>query len=47
VLFSHHDLHNFIANYGYWAIAFFVALESMGIPLPGETMLVLAAGYAG
>ena len=47
MLFSHHDLHNFIANYGYWAVAFFVALESMGIPLPGETILVLAAGYAG
>ena len=47
MLFSHHDLHNFIANYGYWAVACFVALESMGIPLPGETILVLAAGYAG
>ena len=47
MLFSHHDLHSFIANYGYWAVAFFVALESMGLPLPGETILILAAGYAG
>jgi membrane protein DedA with SNARE-associated domain len=45
--FSHHDLHAFIANYGYWAIAFFVALESMGLPLPGETILIIGAGYAG
>lgn len=45
--FSHHDLHGFIANYGYWAIALFVALESMGLPLPGETILIIGAGYAG
>lgn len=46
-LFSHHDLHEFIATYGYWAIALFVGLESMGIPLPGETILIIGAGYAG
>jgi len=45
--FSHHDLHQFIASYGYWAIAFFVAIESMGIPMPGETILIAGAGYAG
>lgn len=45
--FSHHDLHQLIAVYGYWAIAFIVALESMGIPLPGETILIIGAGYAG
>ncbi len=45
--FSHHDLHQFLALYGYWAIAFLVALESMGIPLPGETILIIAAGYVG
>jgi membrane protein DedA with SNARE-associated domain len=46
-LFSHHDLHQFIADYGYWAIALFVGLESMGIPLPGETILIIGAGYIG
>jgi membrane protein YqaA with SNARE-associated domain len=46
-LFSHHDLNAFITSYGYWAIAVIVALESMGLPLPGETMLILGAGYAG
>lgn len=45
--FSHHDLNGFITSYGYWAIAAIVALESMGLPLPGETMLILGAGYAG
>jgi membrane protein DedA with SNARE-associated domain len=39
-------LHQLIATYGYWAVAGIVALESMGIPLPGETMLILAALYA-
>lgn len=36
-----------IATYGYWAVFFVVAGESAGIPLPGETMLVSAAIYAG
>lgn len=35
-----------VATYGYLAIAIIIALESMGIPLPGETVLVLAALYA-
>lgn len=46
-LFSNLDLHQFIADYGYWAIALFVGLESMGLPLPGETILIIGAGYAG
>jgi membrane protein DedA with SNARE-associated domain len=36
-----------LANLGYVAVALFVGLESVGIPLPGETMLVTAAAYAG
>ncbi|WP_036294387.1 DedA family protein [Methylosinus sp. PW1] len=36
-----------LTTYGYWAIFFIVALESAGIPLPGETTLVGAAIYAG
>jgi membrane protein DedA with SNARE-associated domain len=36
-----------LTTYGYWAVFIVVALESAGIPLPGETMLVGAAIYAG
>ena len=41
------ELMHFLTVYGYWAVLFFVAVESMGIPLPGETMLLVAAIYAG
>ncbi len=36
-----------IVTYGAWIVGSTVAAESMGIPLPGETMLVSAAVYAG
>jgi len=36
-----------IAQHGYWAVFFIVMLESAGVPLPGETALLLAAVYAG
>ena len=36
-----------IARHGYWIVGAAVGLESMGIPLPGETILVSAAVYAG
>jgi membrane protein DedA with SNARE-associated domain len=36
-----------IANYGYTAVFLVVLLESSGIPLPGETILVCASVYAG
>ena len=32
-----------IATYGYIAIGCIIALESMGLPLPGESALVAAA----
>ncbi len=38
---------NFIVHYGYLAVFVVVALESLGIPLPGETTLITAALYAG
>ena len=41
------ELTHFLTAYGYWAVLLFVALESAGIPLPGETMLLVAAIYAG
>jgi membrane protein DedA with SNARE-associated domain len=34
-----------IATYGYLAIAVIIGLESMGLPLPGESALVAAALY--
>jgi membrane protein DedA with SNARE-associated domain len=36
-----------IDAHGYWVVALFVAVESTGIPFPGETVLVVAATYAG
>jgi membrane protein DedA with SNARE-associated domain len=33
--------------YGYWVVALFVGIESSGIPFPGETVLLVAAVYAG
>ena len=35
-----------IASYGFLAIGVIIALESVGFPLPGESVLVLAALYA-
>lgn len=36
-----------IVQHGYWAVFLVVMLESAGVPLPGETVLLLGAGYAG
>jgi len=41
------DLTQLVATYGVWGVVFFVAIESMGVPVPGETMLLVAAVYAG
>ncbi len=41
------DLTHLLTTYGYWAVLVFVAIESTGIPFPGETMLIIAAIYAG
>src|SRR2546425_12646151 len=35
-----------VASYGYVVLFFLVGLESLGIPLPGETVLVTAAALA-
>src|SRR3954452_24724727 len=40
-------LTDLIATHGYWFVATVIALESMGLPLPGETVLVTAGLYAG
>jgi membrane protein DedA with SNARE-associated domain len=41
------QLQHLVATYGAWLVGAIVGLESMGIPLPGETTLVTAALYAG
>ena len=44
-----HDLPiaDLIAHYGYVAIFVIITLESAGLPLPGETVLLTSAAYAG
>src|ERR1700741_2347339 len=36
-----------IDSYGYWALFLLVMAESLGVPLPGETALIIAGTYAG
>lgn len=46
---AHHFLdllRGFLASYGYWAVALALLLENAGIPVPGETMLLLASFLA-
>ena len=40
-------IEHLIASYGYFAVFALIALESLGIPLPGETALIAASIYAG
>lgn len=40
-------LREIVSAYGYGAVALAAGLEGIGIPVPGETMLVLASVYAG
>jgi membrane protein DedA with SNARE-associated domain len=42
-----HDFQHLLVTYGYLAVFVFIAIESTGIPFPGETMLLVAAIYAG
>jgi membrane protein DedA with SNARE-associated domain len=39
-------LRTFVADYGYWAVALALLLENAGIPVPGETTLLLASFLA-
>lgn len=41
------DPASLISSYGLWLIAGMIALECIGVPVPGETVLVAAAIYAG
>jgi len=40
-------IQHLVSSYGYFGLAFIIGLESMGVPLPGETALIFAAIYAG
>jgi membrane protein DedA with SNARE-associated domain len=42
-----HSLEPTLNHYGYLAVAGFVLLEDFGVPVPGETILILGAVYAG
>lgn len=42
-----HSLAGPLETYGLWAILLLVMLEDFGIPLPGETVLIAGAIYAG
>lgn len=46
-IFSNHTLDHLLGQYGYAAVFAFVMVESLGVPFPGETMLIAAAIYAG
>ena len=46
-MFSHHELIHIIAINGYWVVALAIGLECLGLPLPGELILIAAAIYAG
>ena len=42
-----HSLEPTLNQYGYLAVAALVMLEDFGVPVPGETVLILGAVYAG
>jgi membrane protein YqaA with SNARE-associated domain len=44
--FTTHTLDRLLSQFGYAAVFAFVMVESLGVPFPGETMLISAALYA-
>src|SRR6266700_8302423 len=40
-------IEHLVQTYGYWAVFLAVGLESVGLPIPGETTLIAAALFAG
>jgi membrane protein DedA with SNARE-associated domain len=47
--FLHNSLHtieHYMLVYGYWAVFFGVMLENAGVPVPGETILLIAGYFA-
>jgi membrane protein DedA with SNARE-associated domain len=46
-IIPHSELDHLLESWGYPAVFVFVGAESLGVPVPGETMLILASLYAG
>jgi membrane protein DedA with SNARE-associated domain len=46
-LIGHGQLENWLKDWGYLAVFLMIGVESIGVPLPGETMLIVASLYAG
>jgi membrane protein DedA with SNARE-associated domain len=40
------NVSHLVSSYGYWAVFVLVLIESLGVPLPGETALIIAGAYA-
>src|SRR5438093_8405885 len=40
------ELTEFISHYGIWMVALFIALETLGLPLPAEAALIAAGIFA-
>jgi membrane protein DedA with SNARE-associated domain len=41
-----HLVRTFVADYGYWAVVAMLLLENSGLPVPGETTLLVASFFA-
>ncbi len=41
-----HFVREFVGNYGYWAVALMLLCENAGLPVPGETTLLVASFFA-
>ncbi|AFY75651.1 putative membrane-associated protein [Pleurocapsa sp. PCC 7327] len=46
-LLSLDNIQEFASQYGYWAVFIGIALENMGIPIPGETITIVGGFLAG
>ena len=46
-IIPHDQLEQWLTDYGLLAVFLMVGIESIGVPVPGETMLIVAALYAG
>jgi membrane protein DedA with SNARE-associated domain len=41
------NIDHLVSSYGYWAVFVLVLIECLGVPIPGETALIVAGAYAG
>ncbi len=41
------NVDHLVSSLGYWAVLLLVGVESLGVPLPGETALIAAGTFAG